>query len=193
VALAAGADYLGVVLTESPRRLSRPAARALVEALPATALVVGVFADEPPEAVADLVSELRLHAVQVSGWIGRAHALPCEVWHVLRGATLPDPAGLPMVPLTTYHLDAHDPARAGGTGRVADWSWAARAVEAGLRLFVAGGLTPENVGSLVLDVRPFGVDASSGLETEPGKKSPERIREFVERIREADRARPRRS
>jgi phosphoribosylanthranilate isomerase len=192
-ALGAGVDYIGVVLTESPRRLTLEKARAIRAALPPEAPLVGVFADESPETVAPIAASLKLHAVQVAGWLGHPNDLTCEVWHVLRAAELPDPTALPMVPLTTYLLDAHDPARAGGTGRLADWAWAKGAVDAGLRLFVAGGLNPSNVGSLVLEVRPFGVDVSSGLETEIGRKSPERIRAFVERVREADHERPRRS
>jgi phosphoribosylanthranilate isomerase len=193
IALDLGADFIGLVLTDSPRRLTPERARAIRASLPAEAAVVGVFADEPPETVAPLAADLALHAVQVSGWLERENAFPFEVWHVLRGPALPDPTTLPMVPLRTYHLDAYDPARAGGTGRVADWGWASSAVEVGRRLIVAGGLTPENVDALVRDVRPYGVDASSGLESSVGKKNPERIRAFVERIRAADQSRPKRS
>jgi len=193
IALDLGADFIGLVLTDSPRRLTPERARAIRASLPAAAAVVGVFADEPPETVAPLAADLALHAVQVSGWLERENAFPFEVWHVLRGPALPDPTTLPMVPLRTYHLDAYDPARAGGTGRVADWGWASSAVEVGRRLIVAGGLTPENVDALVRDVRPYGVDASSGLESSVGKKNPERIRAFVERIRAADQSRPKRS
>ncbi|MGE5176225.1 MAG: phosphoribosylanthranilate isomerase [Hyphomicrobiales bacterium] len=192
-ALEAGADFVGLVLTDSPRRVSRDAARAIRAALPPEAPLVGVFADEPPGIVEPIAIDLALGAVQVRGWLDRPDPEPFEVWHVLRDETLPDPASLPMIPLRTYHLDAHDPARPGGTGRRADWAWASRAVEAGLRIFVAGGLAPENVGELVRDVRPFGVDASSGLETAPGRKDPARVRAFLERVRLADRDRPKRS
>jgi phosphoribosylanthranilate isomerase len=188
----AGADYVGVVLTESPRRVTVPRAREIAAALPPETLLVGVFAEESPEKVASIVRGLPVHAVQVGGWDQEASAGAYEVWRVLRdGAS--DPATLPMVPLRTYLLDAADPDRPGGTGKRADWDWARRAVNAGLRLIVAGGLSPENVAELVREVRPFGVDASSGLESEPGRKDPQRVRAFIERIREADRARPKRS
>lgn len=193
MALEAGADYVGLVLTESPRRLSLEQAEAIRADLPAEAAVVGVFADEPPDQVAPFARALALHAVQVAGWLDRSHDLACEVWHVLRGAELPDPAQLPMIPLRTYLLDAHDRTRAGGTGKRADWAWAKLCVQHGRRLFVAGGLNAANVESLLFQVRPFGVDASSGLESEVGKKNPEKVRAFVERIREADRTRPKSS
>lgn len=192
-ALALGADYIGLVLTDSPRRVTPVQARGIRDALPSEAPLVGVFAAEPPEVVAPLAASLGLMAVQVAGWLDREERDPFEVWHVLRGPDLPDPTALPMVPLRTYHLDAWDPERAGGTGRRADWAWAASAVEVGRRLVVAGGLTPENVEELVRDVRPYGVDASSGLESAVGKKSEQRIRAFVGRIRAADQSRPRRS
>ena len=157
----AGADFVGVVLTESPRRVTAERAREIAQALPSETLLVGVFADETREAVLSQVRGLPIHAVQVRGWDqeapgGETH----EVWHVLRDGA-GDPATLPMVPLRTYLLDAADPDRPGGTGKRADWDWARRAVNAGLRLIVAGGLSPENVAELVLEVRPFGVDASS--------------------------------
>lgn len=189
----AGADFLGVILTESPRRVSMEEARAIRAALPPDADLVGVFAGEPPETVAPYVEALGLHAVQVQGWIEREHGLPCEVWHVLRAAELPDPVTLPMIPLRTYLLDAHDAKLPGGTGMRSDWTWARRCVEVGRRLVVAGGLNPENVAPLVRDIRPFGVDASSGLESEVRRKDPRKVRAFLERIREADRDRPKRS
>ena len=194
----AGADFVGVVLTESPRRVTTERAREIATALSPETLLVGVFADETPDTVARSVRDLPVHAVQVHGW---NHEEPTgsggagesfEVWHVLRDGA-PEPATLPMVPLRTYLLDAADPERPGGTGKRADWQWARRAVNAGLRIFVAGGLTPENVSKLVLDVRPFGVDASSGLESEPGRKDPRKVQAFIERIREADHSRPKRS
>ncbi len=191
MALEAGADHLGLVLTESPRRVTPEQARGIRDALPPGAPLVGVFAAEPPEVVAPIQAALSLPVVQVAGWLEGEVALPCEVWHVVRPTSLPDPASLPMVPLRTYLLEPHDPARAGGTGRPADWDWARRAVEAGLRLVVAGGLSAENVAQVVMEVRPYGVDASSRLERAPGLKDPARVRAFIARVRESDRIRPR--
>jgi phosphoribosylanthranilate isomerase len=193
MALHAGADYVGLVLTKSPRQLSLEQAKAIRAALPAEAAVVGVFAEERPDQVAPFARDLALHAVQVAGWLDASPDISCEVWHVLRGAELPDPAQLPMIPLRTYLLDAHDRTLAGGTGKRSDWAWAKHCVQHGRRLFVAGGLSAGNVESLIFQVRPFGVDASSGLESEVGKKSPEKVRAFVERIHEADRTRPKSS
>jgi phosphoribosylanthranilate isomerase len=191
LAASAGADFVGVVMTESPRRVTQERAREIAGALPPEALLVAVFAQETAETVARAIDGLPVHAVQVAGWSEVREGLPCDVWHVLRAATLPDPATLPLAPLRTYLLDAHDARRPGGTGLRADWDWARRAVNVGVRLFVAGGLSPENVDALVREVRPFGVDASSELELAIGRKDPAKLRAFVARIREADRVRPR--
>ena len=187
-----GADFVGVVLTESPRQVTTQRARDIAAALEPTTLLVAVFAGETPDEVARRIEGLPVHAVQVRGWDDASPGSGYEVWHVLRDRP-PDPATLPMVPLRTYLLDAADPSLPGGTGKRADWDWARRGVNAGLRLIVAGGLSPENISELILEVRPFGVDASSGLESAPGRKDRGKIRAFIERIREADRVRPKRS
>jgi len=193
-AVAAGADYLGLVFTESPRRVSREEARAIRAALPDASLV-GVFRDEGPEFVGPIVEEFGLAAVQAEGWLDRVPWEPADVWHVVRGPALPEPASLPMIPLRTYLLDAHDADRPGGTGKRADTAWAATAVRDGIRLIVAGGLDPENVGALVGEVRPYGVDASSRLAcaNDPRRKDLARVRAFVAAVRQADRDRPKRS
>ncbi len=191
----AGADYVGLVLTESPRRMTLEQAKAIRNAVPSADLV-GVFREEGPDGVAPLVEALRLRAVQVEGWLERVPWAPADVWHVLRAATLPEPSALPMIPLRTYLLDAYDPALPGGTGKRADTEWAKIAVRDGLRLFIAGGLNSENVGALVRDVRPYGVDVSSGLQLEggrPGQKDLAKVRAFIEQVRQADRDRPKRS
>src|SRR6185436_11786186 len=168
-ALTAGADYLGFILTESPRRLTLDQAKTLRRALPSDA--------------------------QVVGWddVAQDAAGSAEIWHVLPASKLPDPVTLPMVPLRTYVLDAHDQHLPGGTGKRADWEWARRCVEVGRRLFVAGGLDAGNVAPLVRDIRPFGVDASSKLESAPGRKDAGKVRAFIDAIRSADHDRPKRS
>jgi len=193
--LEAGADCIGLVLTESPRRVTLEQARAIRAAVPAADLV-GVFFEEPPEQVQPLVEALSLRAVQVGGWLDRVPWQPADVWHVLRGTALPEPSTLPMIPLRTYLLDAYDPALPGGTGRTADLEWAKIAVRDGLRIFIAGGLNPGNVGVIVRDVRPYGVDVSTGLQlagAPPGRKDLAKTRAFIEQVRLADRDRPKRS
>jgi phosphoribosylanthranilate isomerase len=92
----------------------------------------------------------------------------------------------------TFFLDSSTREQPGGTGRVFDWKKAGALAEgikeSGLKLVVAGGLTPQNVGEAISVLHPWGVDVSSGVEARPGKKDPEKVRAFIKAVREADRA-----
>jgi phosphoribosylanthranilate isomerase len=80
-------------------------------------------------------------------------------------------------------LDAHAPDKAGGTGETFNWDLAVEAVKLGRPIFLAGGLTPENVAAAVVKVRPYAVDVSSGVEVSPGRKDPARVRDFIQAAR----------
>ena len=92
----------------------------------------------------------------------------------------------------TFFLDSGGPTQPGGTGKPFDWAKAVPIAEGmrkgGLKLVVAGGLTPDNVSEAMRILRPWGVDVSSGVEAQPGKKNPERVRAFIRAVREADKA-----
>ena len=85
---------------------------------------------------------------------------------------------------TTLLLDAHDPVQRGGTGRTIDWT-AAAAIASRRRVLLAGGLTPENVAEAIAQVRPFGVDVSSGVERAPGIKDHQRLRALFEAVHDS--------
>ena len=104
-----------------------------------------------------------------------------------------DAPGRPPIPdgwFDTFILDSATPQQPGGTGKVFDWGKAVPVAEAmregGLKLVVAGGLTPENVTEAMRILKPWGVDVSSGVEARPGKKDPEKVRAFINAVREAD-------
>ncbi len=92
----------------------------------------------------------------------------------------------------TFFLDSGGPGRPGGTGEPFDWRKAVPIAEGmrkgGLKLVVAGGLTPQNVGEAMEVLHPWGVDVSSGVEAKPGKKDPHKVRAFVKAVRETDKA-----
>ncbi|MCO5296507.1 MAG: phosphoribosylanthranilate isomerase [Fimbriimonadaceae bacterium] len=172
VALDAGADALGFVMEAgSPRRLHDASLPAAVGPLALCVSVYGVY----------------LPGTEVCPWVQCSSGTPdaafiravrlrpeSTVESVL--AQLGDEISKPAAVL----LDAFDGAVAGGTGRLVDWGLAAELVQAlPLPVILAGGLGPENVGEAVRKVRPYGVDASSGLEVSPGIKSHERVRAFV--------------
>lgn len=88
-------------------------------------------------------------------------------------------AALPEYRTDAWLLDAFSPAALGGTGERFNWELAVDAKKLGRPIFLAGGLTPENVAEAVRRVQPFAVDVSSGVESAPGKKDPAKVRAFI--------------
>jgi phosphoribosylanthranilate isomerase len=175
-----GADALGFVFwPSSPRFLDPEEARTIVAALPPFVTTVGVFVDQPEAYVASVARLLNLGAVQLHGdevpeSYGRVPGRVIKAVSVREGqdclaAVSAIPDGVAVL------LDAHDPVKRGGTGRTIDWTQAASAAK--LRpIILSGGLTAENVGDAVRTVRPYAVDVSSGVESSPGIKDPEKLR-----------------
>jgi phosphoribosylanthranilate isomerase len=182
LAAEAGASAVGFVFWPgSPRYVDPFRARAIAAQLPPFVTTVGVFVNQGADYIKGVASLVRLGAVQLHGdeTPADAAALPMPVIKALTAgaARLEDwPAR------TTVLLDAHDPARRGGTGQTIDWN-AAAAIAAARRIVLAGGLTPDNVGDAVARVRPFGIDISSGVECAPGIKDPQRIRALFAALR----------
>jgi phosphoribosylanthranilate isomerase len=181
-----GATAVGFVFwPESPRYVAPARAAEIIRELPPGIAAVGVFVNETSEEIRRIAALTGITAVQLHGDEPPAFAaaLLLPVWRAMplarAGAEL---SGWPET--TTILLDAHDPVRRGGTGRRIDWSGAA-AVAARRRVVLAGGLTPENVADAIAVVRPFGVDVSSGVETAPGVKDPDKVARFLDRARAA--------
>lgn len=178
-------DAVGVVLWPgSPRAVDLATAGALCRAVPPWTVRVGVFVSASVEAVGAAVRAVGLGAVQLHGVDDPSPYLSLHV-PILWSMPLRDDAPDPVAPEgTTLMLDAHDPTRHGGTGRTIDWR-RARDIARRERLVLAGGLTAENVGRAIAEVRPYGVDVSSGVEATPGVKSAVRLRAFVDAARRA--------
>lgn len=174
-----GAAALGFVFhSGSPRALTPDAAAALRRRLPREAFCVGVFVDRPADEVNAVADHVGLDAAQLHGGESAAvcAAVRVPVIKALRAAPgRPLATPPPDHPAAAFLLDAWDPARPGGTGRRADWE-VARALAAGCRLILAGGLTPDLVAVAAAAVRPAGLDLCSGLERAPGVKDPARLR-----------------
>ncbi|MFN8178175.1 MAG: phosphoribosylanthranilate isomerase [bacterium] len=188
-AAAAGADALGFVMTPSPRRVTPAEARKIIRTLPPHVLRLGVFVDERAAEIAEAALVAEVDRVQV-------HHPADPVLRDLLGARLlvafrARDEGVPETIREsgeeTFLVDAYSPDAPGGTGRVFDWSIARHAAEHG-SLILAGGLTPENVGRAIREVRPFGVDVSTGIEDAPGIKNVGLMEAFVRAVREADAA-----
>jgi len=107
----------------------------------------------------------------------------------------PEVPGRPPVPdgvFDTFFLDSGSQQHPGGTGQPFDWEKAVPIAEAmrqgGLKLVVAGGLTPSNVGEAIRILKPWGVDVSSGVEERPGKKDAEKVRSFIAAVRQIEKS-----
>ncbi len=176
-----GADLLGFVFAESPRRIKPEQALAIIRELPPTVRKVGVFVDENPQNINEIVSFCGLDFVQLHG---RETPEDCRKIScpVIKGFRVKDIGSLHRLkPYTDcvdlFLLDTYVPGTPGGTGKTFDWSLARKASEMG-RIILAGGLTPENVRMALRVAEPYGVDVSSGVET-GGVKDPAKIEAFI--------------
>jgi phosphoribosylanthranilate isomerase len=176
-----GADALGFVFwPESPRFVDPFRARAIVARLPPFVGVVGVFVNQPADYVNGVAALARLTAVQLHGDEDAAYAasMTRPVIKAVSAAAQDDQAWPARV---TLLVDAHDREKRGGTGVTSDWSAAARLAQS-RRVLLAGGLNADNIRRAVAQVRPFGVDVSSGVESSPGIKDRNRMAAFFEAV-----------
>lgn len=186
-ASACGADALGFVFySASPRFIEPEQARQIIADLPPFITTVGLFVNELPVRIRELVDYCGLDTVQLHGdeVPEQCSYPPCRVIKALR---LKD--GMNDKMFASYHvssllLDAYVPDRFGGTGEKCDWDLAAR-IAAKHRVILAGGLNPDNVAEAVRQVRPYGVDVSSGVEQNTGLKDPEKVAMFIRMAKEA--------
>ena len=182
VAVAAGADAIGLVFyAPSPRNLSPFDARAIIESIPPFVTVVGLFVDPMPEHVESVLQHcaigvLQFHGDEAPGFC-RSFRLPyLKAARVRAGADL-------VQYLTPYHdaqgwlLDAYHDRLYGGTGESFDWNLIPR--DLARPVILSGGLTPDNVGAAVRQVRPWAVDVSSGVEIAKGVKDAAKIAAFI--------------
>jgi len=188
----AGADAIGLVFADSPRRVSESQAAAVLAALPPLVTPVALFVDASVERVRGVCGALGVRTVQLHGDEPPevARELAAEglcVLKAFRVGQAADLEGMAGYPADAFLLDSRVPGRAGGTGVAFDWRLAQQA-EAARPIILAGGLSPENVAEAVARVRPYAVDVSSGVESAPGVKDAERVRAFVSAARAVLRA-----
>lgn len=176
-----GASAVGFVFwPSSPRAVSPDAARDIVAGLPRHVVPVGVFVNDSPARVAAIARLVGLGAIQLHGdeHVEAFLDAPVPLIRAVGPADDGEEDRVARLPESVLVLiDAHDPARRGGTGRRADWDRAAR-LAARRPVLLAGGLTDANVAQAIARVRPYGVDVSSGVEAEAGIKDPDRLRAF---------------
>ena len=187
VAVDAGADALGFnFYPRSPRCVSPAAASEIIDQLAPSVLRVGVFVNEEAQSLLRIVSEANLSAVQLHGDESPHYCDQLKQLFVIKAFAASEGLHLSAYDVEAIMLDTKDDLLRGGTGRVFDWSIAQRAsksVKSAAKLFLAGGLSPENVANAIATVKPYAVDACSCLEETPGKKNHERVRAFINAVR----------
>lgn len=189
LATALGADGLGFIFAPSPRQIVPTRVEEIIRRLPSEVLTVGVFRDEAPSRVIEIVNRCGLKAAQLSGResMEDTRLIRESVPAVIKAF----PGGSPALSVADRYgadimmVDSDTP----GSGRVFDWSLAEGA-PGGIRLLMAGGLTPENVATAIAKVRPWGVDVATGVEMSPGRKDPARLRAFINAVRETEPSKP---
>lgn len=189
LAVALGADALGfIVFPRSPRCVSPAAARAIIDRLPATVLPVAVVVNETVDAARAIMAESGCRVAQLHGQEPPAFldALGYPAIKALSVATQADLAPIPSYAhAAAILLDTKVAGQHGGTGVAFDWTLARTAQEFGQPIILAGGLNPENVAEAIRVAQPCAVDVSSGVEREPGRKDPEKLRALFAAIRAA--------
>ncbi len=182
LAVAMGADAVGFIFAPSPRQVAAQVVYDITRRLPPEILTVGVFRNEHPKLVVDTAHRAGVKAVQLHGRETAEQTM--EVAEHFRWVIKAFGAGDDNLPRADQYgtdmimLDAPEP----GSGKVFDWSLAGDAPDS-VKLILAGGLTPENVGVAITEVRPWGVDVATGVEKSPGKKDALAVKRFIENAR----------
>lgn len=184
----AGADAVGFVFATEARRRNRclppEEAAGIAAALPPFVTTVAVTVNETAEALAEYLKFV--HLVQLHGEEPPelCALFPGRAYKAVRPATPAEMTAALAYPGPALLVDAASSGGRGGTGERGDWSLAADAAAAGeRRIILAGGLTPENVAEAVKQARPWAVDVSSGVESAPGRKDHDKIRQFIRNAR----------
>jgi len=185
-AVACGADALGFIFyRQSPRYIAPAVAASIITQLPGTICKIGLFVNEAAETVKQTAAVCGLDLIQLHGdetidYCEEFHpdvllkALPLETEEDIQGAVL--------YPVRAILVDSRTAGLYGGTGKLASWELAAR-LGKDKPLILAGGLNSENIVAALRTVRPQAVDINSGVESAPGKKNAEKVKEIIRIIR----------
>jgi phosphoribosylanthranilate isomerase len=184
----AGADMIGLMFYErSPRHVTLETAARIARAVPPFVVKVGVFVNAPEELVFRAIAEcglglLQFHGDEPPAFCTQFGVMSLKAFRIRDAESL---KALPAYPTDAWLLDACSAGGLGGTGEKFNWDLALEAKKLGKPIFLAGGLTPENVAEAVRQVQPYAVDVSSGVESSPGIKDPAKVRRFIAAARSA--------
>jgi phosphoribosylanthranilate isomerase len=185
-AIDCGAEYLGFnFYPRSPRYIAPEAARRIIERIPGEIITVGIFVNEPqPKNVIEIMTESRLAIAQLHGDEDADYCGRVGAQRVIKAIRVNEDFDLRSIfkwPSAAILLDAFDKNLYGGTGKTANWD-IARNAAAIARVFLAGGLSPDNIAEAIRAVQPFAVDVNSGVECAPGRKDRDKLRRLKQEI-----------
>ena len=178
-----GADAVGFIFAKSPRRISPSKAGKIAASLPPFISKVGVFVNEKSSRVNKIAKECRLDYVQLHGEESPEYVKKIKL-PVIKALRIKDRSTLRQIKklkVEALLLDTYEKGRRGGTGKTFNWNIAKAAKKFGIPVILSGGLTPGNVSRAIKKVKPYAVDASSGVELYPGKKSIMKLKKFIKR------------
>jgi len=186
-----GVDYIGFnFYKDSPRKISPKLAAQIIGKLPSFTQPVGVFVNEEMKAVKRIAEKCRLNLVQLHGEETPEYCRELQTQSprlkIVKAFRIRDKENLDGIgnySVDYYLLDSYVPGIEGGTGEIFNWDLAVEAKQFGKPVFLAGGLTPDNVTQAIEKVDPYGVDVASGVERTPRRKDYNLMREFISRIR----------
>jgi phosphoribosylanthranilate isomerase len=175
IAVALGADALGFIFAPSPRQITPKKSRAIIRAIPSFVKTVGVFVNEAPATIREVMRQCGLDLIQLHGDESPAlceELMPCTI----KALRIKDESSLQTVrayqgKVRALLLDTYSKDKAGGTGRTFDWNLAIKIKKMGIPIILSGGIGPSNIDLAIHTVKPYAVDVNSGVETCPGKKS----------------------
>ena len=188
-AAAAGADAIGLVFfAKSPRAVNAQTARAICAALPAYVTTVGLFVDAEPSVVNDVLDTVSLDLLQFHGDESPAYCTQfsrpyCKALRMREELDV-IAAAQQFKDARSLLLDTYRAGVAGGTGEIFEWQRVPQLLRN--KIILAGGLSPENVGDAIAQVRPYAVDVSGGVESTPGVKDAKKIEAFIAAVSRAD-------
>lgn len=180
----AGADILGFIFADSPRRIEAETARDIIKKVSKDLKISALFVNEKREAVDRVVNELeRVDFIQFHGEETRDYCKQFAGRKIIKAIRIKDERSLKKIAeykgIDFILLDTFKKTQYGGTGQTFNWEIAIKAKRYDIAFFLSGGLNPNNVKEAVLKVRPFAVDVSSGVEKTPGKKDSELVKRFI--------------
>ncbi len=192
LAVELGADSLGFnFYKKSSRYVSPEVAKSIIEILADEGIAVGVFVNEDIATISSIATQAGLGAIQLHGdespedLIRVYNATGLEIIKALRVGPDFDIGSVAIYPSNVILLDSYSSMERGGTGLTFDWSIGLRAQYATTGVvYLAGGLSPDNVKQAIREARPFGIDVCSGVESQPGKKDAAKMKRFFAAVRE---------